>query len=88
MPTEDEDLTPETEPKFALVPPNRPPPTVVGAGTPGSPEFHRQPARSHRSAVLRFLAESTTEYVGMLATGVARVLRMGRWQGMHNASRP
>jgi hypothetical protein len=68
---------PRTEPSGELVPPSRPPPTAVGAGIPEPPIHvpHQHVARRRpRSGVLRFIADTASEYVGLLAAAAARLV--------------
>ena len=72
------DFQRQTEPRSALVPPGRRPPTAVGAATPEPLEPQRSHVLWHPSPVVRFLAEATYEYIDMWVEGLGRLLRRGR----------
>jgi hypothetical protein len=81
---DEHDLHRQTEPRSALVPPGRRPPTAVGAATPEPPEFRRPHILWHPSPVVRFLAKATNEYIDMWVEGLGRLLRSGRSKRAHH----
>ena len=82
----DDDFQRQAEPRSALVPPGRHPPTAIGAATPEPLEPRRSHVLWHASPIVRFLAEATNEYLDILVDGLGRLLRAGRPKAARHVS--
>lgn len=78
---QNDELTPDTEPKGRLDPPRTPPPTAVGAGTPDEDQPERRPAELYDRVRLQGRARRPPlpiRFIGSLIGGLQHVIKRSR----------
>lgn len=87
-----DDEKPPTEPRNALVPPSRRPPTAIGTGTPEPPRPPRRPRHVHRERQVRLfpaLGRVVTRVLDALDTvGEAIAVNLGLRPGKRGSAGP